>query len=155
MTIESNGGPSHTTYVGLPTWLWLDGAQWRALTSPPATVAGESVTATATPTSVSWSMGDGHSTTCNGPGAPYSTADPTHPPCGYTYRVDSLRQPQTGPSANDRYFTVQATVTWAITWQCVGAACDQNNGALPDVNVNAREQPLRVFQVETVATGGH
>lgn len=155
MDLETNGGPSHTTYVGIPTWLWLDGRKWRAVASPPATVAGESVTATATPTSVSWSMGDGHSTTCDGPGAPFSAADPNHPPCGYTYRVDSSRQPQTGTSTNDRYFTVRGTVTWSITWQCVGAACDEDSGTLPDLSINTNPQPLRVFQVETVTTGGH
>jgi hypothetical protein len=38
----------------LPTWLWLAGG-W-APTSATATVPGFSVTATATPTSVTWSM---------------------------------------------------------------------------------------------------
>lgn len=155
MTAASNGGPSHTTYVGIPTWLYLARGQWHATASPPAAVPGESVTATATPTSVSWSMGNGSSTSCNGPGAPFNSADPNHPPCGYTYRVDSSRQPQTGQSVNDRYFTVRGTVTWQITWQCTGNACDQNGGVLPDLPIKTKAMPLRVFQVETVVTGRH
>ena len=151
---NAGAGPAATTYVGIPTWLWLQGP-WAAVTSPPAAVAGESVTATASPTSVSWSMGDGHSTTCNGPGAAYSSADPSNPPCGYTYRIDSARQPQDGPSVNDRYFTVQATVTWSVTWTCTGAACDQGGGVLPDLTIASLPVRWRVFQVETVVTGGH
>lgn len=151
---NAGAGADATTYVGIPTWLWLQGP-WVAVTSPPAAVAGESVTATATPTSVSWSMGDGHSTTCNGPGAPYSSADPSNPPCGYTYRVDSSKQSQDGPSENDRYFTVVATVAWSLTWNCTGAACDQNGGTLPDMTMPAPAVRWRVFQIETVVTGGH
>jgi hypothetical protein len=151
---NAGAGPAATTYVGIPTWLWLQGA-WVSVTSPPAAVAGESVTATAAPTSVIWSMGDRHSTTCNGPGAPYNSADPSNPPCGYTYRIDSSRQPQDGPSVNDRYFTVQATVTWSVSWTCTGVACDQNGGVLPNLTIASPPARWRVFQIETVVTGGH
>lgn len=147
-------GAAATTYVGIPTWLYLEGP-WASVSSPPAAVAGESVTAAASPTSVTWSMGDGHSTTCNGPGAPYDSADPSNPPCGYTYRIDSSGQPQDGPDANDRYFTVQASVTWSVSWTCTGAACDQNGGVLPDMTIASPPVRWRVFQIETVVTGGH
>ena len=157
MSASSNGGtgPDATTYVGIPTWLWLPYNQWHSVSSPPATVAGESVTATASPASVVWSMGDGHSTSCAGPGSPYSLSDPSNPPCGYTYRVDSSKQPQHGTSVNDRYFTVQGTVTWTVSWTCTGPACDQTGGALPALTRTTPAMPLRVFQVETVVTGGH
>lgn len=157
VTAASNAGtgPAATTYVGIPTWLWLPSGQWHSVKSPPAAVPGESVTATATPASVSWSMGDGHSTTCDGSGAPYSSSDPSDPPCGYTYRVDSSGRPQNGPSANDRYFTVQGTVSWTVSWTCTGAACDENGGQLPNLTRQTSAMPLRVFQIETVVTGGH
>jgi hypothetical protein len=151
---NAGAGPAATTYVGIPTWLWLQGT-WASVTSPPAAVAVESVTATASPRSVSWSMGDGRSTTCSGPGAAYSSADPSNPPCGYTYRIDSARQPQDGTSVNDRYFTVQATVTWSVSWTCTGAACDQGGGVLPDLTIASPPVRWRVFQIETVVTGGH
>ena len=156
LTAASNAGTGAgaTTYVGIPTWLYLQGP-WAAVTSPPAAVAGESVTATATPTSVSWSMGDGQTQVCNGPGAPYDSRDPSNPPCGYTYRIDSSKQPQDGPSENDRYFTVVASVTWSITWTCTGAACDQNGGTLPGLTIASPPVRWRVFQIETVVTGGH
>ena len=99
-------------------------------------------------------MGDGHSASCDGPGAPYSASDPGNPPCGYTYRVDSSGQPQKGSSVNDRYFTVRGTVTWAVSWTCTGAACDENGGQLPNLTRQTTAMPLRVFQVETVVTGG-
>jgi hypothetical protein len=152
LTAVSNGGPSQTTYVGIPSWLWVTG--WKALTSPPAAVAGRSVRATAVPTSVTWSMGDGKSVTCRGPGAPFDPRTPSNPRCGYTYRIDSSAQPQTGPSPNDRYFTVRGSVTWAITWTCTGS-CDQRGGTLPAILQQTTPMPLRVFQVETVVTGSH
>ena len=147
-------GSAATTYVGIPTWLWLQG-RWASITSSPAAVAGESVTATASPTSVSWSMGDGQTQVCSGPGAPYDYRDPSNPPCGYIYRIDSSGQPQDGPSVNDRYFTVGARVTWSVSWTCTGAACDQNGGTLPDMTMASPPVRWRVFQVETVVTGGH
>jgi hypothetical protein len=119
------------------------------LTSPPASVAGESVTATAAPVRVVWSMGDGSSVTCDGPGEPFDAADPDHPPCGYTYRVDSSGQEQSGASGNDRYYTVRGTVTWQISWACTGS-CDQASGSLRPLHVQTAPLPLRVFQVETV-----
>lgn len=157
MSASSNAGtgPDATTYVGIPTWLWLPSGQWHSLKSPPAAAAGESVTATAMPSLVSWAMGDGGSTSCDGPGAPYNSSDPSNPPCGYTYRVDSSTQPQKGSSPNDRYFTVRGTVTWTISWTCTGAACDENGGDLPNLTRQTTPLPLRVFQVETVVTRGH
>ena len=58
MSAQSNGGASGTTYVGLPTWLWLPAAQWRSA-SATAAVGTRSVTLTAAPVSVTWSMGEG------------------------------------------------------------------------------------------------
>lgn len=57
--------PAGRQLVNLPTWLWLDHAGWGAA-SATAAVPGESVTATAVPTSVTWSLGDGSSITCVG-----------------------------------------------------------------------------------------
>ena len=148
MSAQSNGGASGTTYVGLPTWLWLPVEQWRSV-SATAAVGTRSVTLTASPVSVTWSMGEGGSTTCAGPGEPFSSADPAHPPCGYTYRVDSIGQPQTGPSPNDRYFAVQGAVLFALHWTCAGD-CDQAAGDMADMTRATTRMPLRVFQVETV-----
>jgi hypothetical protein len=54
--------PAGEQLVNLPTWMWLSSG-WGPV-SATATVPGVSVTATATPTSVVWSMGDGSTVTC-------------------------------------------------------------------------------------------
>lgn len=99
--------------VGFPTWMWtrVSNATWTRH-SATAAVPGESVTATATATAIDWSMGDGHSVTCHGPGTPYSQRYGAHaasPTCGYTYATPSSTQ-----SGDD--FQVTATTTWHITW---------------------------------------
>lgn len=148
MRAASNGGSSQTSYVGVATWLWLDGAQWHAL-SATAAVGTRSVTLVATPTTVTWAMGDGNSMSCAGPGEPFSAASASDPPCGYTYRASSADQPQSGPTANDRDFTVQGSVDFALHWTCSGD-CDQAGGDLPDVQRDTTPLPLRVFEVQTL-----
>jgi hypothetical protein len=148
MTAASNGGASQTTYVGVPTWLWIDGAQWHPL-SAAAAVGTRSVTLVATPTAVTWAMGEGDSTSCAGPGEPFSAASANDSPCAYTYRVSSANQPQTGSSANDRHFTVRGSVDFSLHWTCAGD-CDQAAGDLPDVQLATTALPLRVFEVQTV-----
>lgn len=99
--------------VGLPTWMWtpVTRSTW-ATRRATAAVKGESVTATATATKIDWSMGDGHTVLCHGPGTPYSSRYGAHaasPTCGYTYSTPSSTQ-----SGDD--FPVTATTTWRITW---------------------------------------
>jgi hypothetical protein len=103
--------PTGQQLVNLPTWLWLDAQSWAAQ-SATATVPGVSVTATAIPTSVSWSMGDGNVVTCTGPGTAYTpsaTPSSASPTCGYTYRRSSSGHA-------DSAFTVTATVRWSVIW---------------------------------------
>jgi hypothetical protein len=114
--IDANPAPNVEQLVGVPTWLWLTGA-WQPVAAT-ASVPGESVTATATPTSVAWSMGDGSTVTCSGPGTPYAAVDDpaaASPTCGHTYATPSTGQP-TGA------FEVTATITWSITWAGGGQA---------------------------------
>jgi hypothetical protein len=112
-TIELN--PTGRQLVHLPTWMWLDRAGWHPQAAT-ATAGAVSVTATAVPTTVTWSIGDGHQVHCTGPGTPYLPGgDPkaTSPDCGYTYRADSAAEPS-------GTFTVTATVTWNVTWAGAG-----------------------------------
>lgn len=111
--IRTNPGDRHL--VNLPSWLWLDRSSW-APVSATASVPGVSVTATATPDSVTWHMGDGSTVTCDNPGTPYRAGtDPKKPSpdCGHTYRRSSLGEP------NDR-FSVSATVAWTVRWSGAG-----------------------------------
>lgn len=101
--------------VNLPSWLWLDRSGWEPV-SATASVPGVSVTATATPESVVWRMGDGSTVACDGPGTPYPAGiDPeaSSPDCGHTYRRSSLGEP------NDQ-FRVLVTMTWTVHWSGTG-----------------------------------
>lgn len=100
----------------LPIWLWISPAIW-APVSQTAAVPGERVTATATPVSVSWQMGDGSTVTCLGPGKPYTASSnpaSASPDCGYTYQHSSAGQPGSA-------FQVTVTITWNITYTVNGA----------------------------------
>ena len=72
--IRSSPAQDALQLTNLPTWLWINPAEW-VPESKTATVPGESVTATATPVSVTWHPGDGSTVTCQGAGTPYTSAD--------------------------------------------------------------------------------
>lgn len=125
---QIHASPAQTQLVNLPTWLWLDQGQWRPQTAT-ASVPGVSVTATATPQSVTWSMGDGSTITCPGAGSPFPAgADPrsASPDCGYVYHRASQGQP------NNAY-PVSATVHWTVTWSGAG-----QGGTFPDLTTTSR-----------------
>lgn len=112
---QIHASPAETQLVNLPTWLWMDPAQWRPQPAT-ASVPGVSVTATAVPNSVTWSMGDGSTVTCPGAGTPFpSGADPrsASPDCGHTYHQTSQGKP--GNS-----YPVAAEVSWTVTWSGAG-----------------------------------
>jgi hypothetical protein len=125
--IEASPRPADIQITYLPTWLWVDRSVWRPR-SKTASVPGVSVTATARPVSVSWSMGDGGGVVCHGPGTPYAGgADPARPSpdCGYTYTRPSAGRPHDA-------FHVTATITWTIRWSGGGRA-----GSLPPLTSTA------------------
>jgi hypothetical protein len=105
--------------VNFYAWLWLDAAP---PVSSTVALAGVSVTATATLSSVNWSMGeplslDGGgvgSVTCQGPGvAPSTNADFREPPpCGYMFKYRSLLERTNGVGK----WPVAATATWSVSW---------------------------------------
>jgi len=113
--IRSSPAQAALQLTNLPTWLWINPAEW-VPESKTATVPGESVTATATPVSVTWHPGDGSTVTCQGAGTPYTSADnpgSASPDCGHTYAASSAGQP-------DGAFQATATITWDVTWQGAG-----------------------------------
>ena len=82
-----NLNPSAFSIVNLSSWLWIDPQTWHSFRAT-ATAGGVSATAIATPVSVSWSMGDGHTVVCDGPGTPYDPAIPEaaqSTACSYTF----------------------------------------------------------------------
>lgn len=137
------------TIVGIETWWWVDPGSFRPITH---TVRAGPVwaTVTATPVATYWQSGsaDADDVRCAGPGTPYDMFRPVesqHSDCVTVYRRSSARQPQTGPSPNDRYFTAAVTVTWRVTWVGTGGA----SGVLPALSRTARF-PIAVAEVQTV-----
>ncbi|MEU7171478.1 MULTISPECIES: hypothetical protein [Micromonospora] len=113
--IRTNPDGTPFVLVRVPVWLWVDPVTWGAR-SATATVPGVTVTATATPTSVRWSFGDGTADlTCAGPGKPWKPGtDPrAASPCGHTYTRSSAAAP-------GEVFRLRATVTWSVAWSGPG-----------------------------------
>ena len=139
--------PPGGTLVNLPTFLYLNQPAWTPR-SATARIATTTVTVTATPTSMTWAMGetrfDGQPTTitCAGPGARYDRTGPPDqiPACGYRYRSTSARQ----LGASKPGYLVTVTTTWTIEWVCQGV-CDQAAGTLEPLTPAATTR-LPVYQ---------
>jgi hypothetical protein len=134
--------PTGDQLVNLPTWLWLSSG-WGPVVAT-ASVPGVSVTATATPISVSWSMGDGNTVMCTGAGTPFRPGtDPkaSSPDCGHIYRTSSARQ-------MGQAFPVSATVHWTVTWS--GAS---QGGTFPNMTTTGGAT-FRVAESQVLNNGG-
>lgn len=143
--IRSSPAPGALQLTRLPVWLWVAANVWQPQ-SKTAQVPGESVTATATPVSAAWSMGNGTTVTCKGPGTPYGGGNPAaaSPTCGYTYDQSSAGQPSGA-------YRVTVTITWDITWVGPGGA----GGALaPLQTVAAAEFRVAESQALNTSSGG-
>jgi len=142
--------PAQAAVVNLPTWLWVDASSWHAY-SVSASIGSVSATAVAIPVSIRWSMGDGDSVTCSGPGTPF---DPDMPAatqvtaCSYDYSVSSAGQPSSDGDLNDGSFVVSATITWSVSWSSEGVVA---SGTLPTLFTSTSTR-LRVEQVESLVT---
>ena len=141
--IRSSPAPGALQLTRLPVWLWVAVNAWQPQ-SKTAQGPGESVTATATPVSAAWSMGDGTTVTCKGPGTPYGGGNPAaaSPTCGYTYDQSSAGQPGGA-------YRVTVTITWDITWQGTGGA----GGALAPLETVAAAE-FRVAESQALDTSG-
>jgi hypothetical protein len=141
--IRSSPAPGALQLTRLPVWLWVAADAWQPQ-SKTAEVPGESVMATATPVSAAWSMGDGMTVTCKGPGTPYRGGNPAaaSPTCGYTYDQSSAGQPGGA-------YRVTVTITWDITWQ---GTCGAGGALAPLQTVAAAE--FRVAESQALNTSG-
>ena len=139
--------PENATKVNLPTWAWLDGAEFKPVSvTASVPVLNLEATATAEPVSLQIKPGTADAVTypasgvCeidNGRiGEPYAKgkADQT-PPCGVKY----LR------SSGDGTYPLRATVTWKITWTGTGGTGDD----LPDGNFGATQNVV-VQEIQAV-----
>ncbi|MEJ1197952.1 MULTISPECIES: hypothetical protein [unclassified Streptomyces] len=139
--------PAEATKVNLPTWAWLDGAEFKPVSVTASVEAiGIEATATAEPVSLKIEPGteDAETHPASGVceikdgriGEAYAKgkAEET-PPCGVTY----LR------SSGDGSYPLQATVTWQIHWTGSGGA----GGDLPDGTFGAT-QDVVVQEIQAV-----
>ncbi|MEV6884916.1 hypothetical protein [Streptomyces sp. NPDC051135] len=142
--------PDGTTKVNLPTWAWLDKADFHEVQATAVLDApGFTLTATTTAKPVSLKLQPGTPDADTYPasgectfnedgsiGEPYAKgkADQT-PACGIKY----LR------SSGDGTFDLQATITWEIAWTGTGGA----GGDMPDGTI-ANAQAVTVQEIQAV-----
>ncbi|MEU9069677.1 hypothetical protein AB0D60_22650 [Streptomyces sp. NPDC048306] len=139
--------PAEATKVNLPTWAWLNGADFKPVSvTASVEVLGINATATAEPVSLQIKPGtpDAETYPASGVceikdgriGAPYEKGKADEmPPCGVKY----LR------SSGDGTFPLQATVTWEIHWTGSGGA----GGDLPDGTFGAT-QDVVVQEIQAI-----
>ncbi|MDX3456931.1 hypothetical protein PV396_34125 [Streptomyces sp. ME02-8801-2C] len=140
--------PAGPTKVNLPTWAWLDSAQFKPVSvTASVPVLGMQATTVAEPQSLRIEPGtadaqvypaSGVCTFVNGRiGEPYATGKAGRtPPCGVKY----LR------SSGDGSYPLRATITWKIHWTGTGVNAPQ---ALPDGEFGA-EQAVVVQEIQAV-----
>jgi enoyl reductase len=139
--------PAAATKVNLPTWAWLDAADFKPVSvTASVPVIGITATATARPMALRIEPGTKDAVTYPASGVceinndrigePYAKgkADQT-PPCGVRY----LR------SSGNGTYPLQATVTWKIDWTGSGGA----GGDLPDGTFGAT-QDVVVQEIQAV-----
>jgi len=120
------------TIVHFPTWLWTGG--WGSMTAS-ASAADVTSTVIATPVSVTWDLGDGHSLHCDGPGVAYDVEVPEavqSSDCTYSYAVAGT-------------YAVDVTITWHLTWTSPG----NGGGDLGNV-ARTTTLALQVLELDTV-----
>ncbi len=109
--IGTTPAAGRTGVVGLPTYLWVTdpGPSVTGPQTRTASAGAVSVTGTATVVKMEWSLGNGRTIVCSGPGTPYrdSFGSRPSPTCGHTY---------TRPGA----YAVSLTTHWRFEWAGAG-----------------------------------
>jgi hypothetical protein len=136
--------PSYHTYISYKNWLWIPDAQWHDVTVS-LTVAGATVTLTATPSLVGWDMGNGSGTSCVGPGREWLQGMPENAPTNCSYAYDEIEDPK-----GDTW-TVSARISYAVGWTCTGNCGGDTIGELGDVTaISGDSTSITVYQRQTV-----
>ncbi|WRZ96096.1 hypothetical protein OHB54_28290 [Streptomyces sp. NBC_01007] len=140
--------PDGTTKVNLPTWSWLDGAEFKPVSVTASVPAlGIEATTTAEPVSLKIEPGTVDAETYPASGVCEIAGDhigeayakgkaKKTPPCGVKY----LR------SSGDGSYKLRATITWKIHWTGTGVTAAQN---LPDGTFGA-DQDVVVQEIQSV-----
>ena len=142
--IATSPGPASLILVNTPLWLWVDPQGWGA-ESTSAELGDTALTVTATPVRTLWTMGDGSTVECEGPGTPFDPethdAASASPDCGYVYTA----APGTGAAR-----TVAVRVLWDTEW----SFSDGGGGAL-DQLTSTSEIDLTVRESHGLVTDTH
>ena len=129
-------------YVRVPTWLWVDGSWWHGYQAT-ASAGRVTATVTATPRSSSWTLGDGSTVRCDGPGIAWNPGLPEDvTSCAHTYTTSSAGRP------GDK-FSLSAAVQLDVSWTSnIG-----QGGTLPAIS-RTSTQPIVVGEIQAVGTSG-
>jgi hypothetical protein len=127
---EIKASPTNAGLTGAASWFWLDPAP--ATRQLSISLAGESVTVTATP-QISWRFGDG-ATLDGGPGVPYRAGPAPAEAITHLYQTrclpgDQGHDPYVLASCSSDGYGVAAVVTWLISYRAAGPIAA--SGALP------------------------
>jgi hypothetical protein len=125
--------------VNVPTWMWVDNF---SAVSASASAGGVTVTVTARPVRVDWSMGNGDSVSCSDGGTPYDngrTPESQQSDCTYTYRRSSATR-------SSGTFTIRATTRWHATWAATGVNASGDLGFIG----RSTDIVVRVGEIQTV-----
>lgn len=125
--------------VNVATWMWVD--NFTAI-SASATAGAVTVTVTARPVRVDWSMGNGDTVSCPTGGTPYDNSRPPesqHSDCTYTYRRSSA-------AGSNGTFTMRATTRWHVTWVATGVAASGDLGFIG----RSTDIVVRVAEIQAV-----
>ncbi|CCH88561.1 conserved exported protein of unknown function [Modestobacter italicus] len=132
------------TVVNAYTWFWSDAAAFHTL-SVRADAGGVWAQVTVTPTSLSFTPGDGAgAVSCAGPGAVWQPADgvwsPSPAGCDYRYPHSSIHQP-------DREVTATYGIQWSVAWTSSTGA----SGTLPQLTTTSNAT-FAVAEAQAVVT---
>lgn len=124
------------TYVGVPVWMWADNPTPDTFGpyTETGTLGGLDITATATVTSLLWTMGDGTTVACATGGTPYqpSLGFADSPNCGHRYSQTSASQP-------GGKFPITATSQWDVVWAIGDIGGTINVTTVAETSVEVRE----------------
>ncbi len=138
--ISTSPDAERQLYTRVRTWLWVDQAWWRSY-SATANAGGVSTTVSARPVRAVWSMGDGGTTICEGPGVawrPGKADDATN--CSYTYKNSSAGQ-------RGGTYTMTVTVEFGVSWSSsIGPG-----GSLAPITRSV-STPVRVGEIQAIET---
>ncbi|WP_239070634.1 hypothetical protein [Amycolatopsis sp. SID8362] len=125
-------GSPHGATIGFPVWMWT--ARREATVGPvtrTASAGSVTVTATATLAKIDWSMGDGSTVSCPGPGTEFTDdrAGQPSPTCGHVYRA----------LVGGGVAGIDATSRWEIRWSGGGQSAFRTMALTSSARLPVRE----------------